>query len=86
MHLPLAPLFRAVGLSAALFLTADTAGALPLISQMLADNGLPPSTTQFIGLTRWDIPAATLALPARTTRHASRAGSSNETDSPGCRR
>ena len=26
------------------FLTADTAGALPLISQMLADNGLPPST------------------------------------------
>ena len=47
----------------ALFLTADTAGALPLISQMLADNGLPPTTTQFIGLTRWDIPAATLSLP-----------------------
>lgn len=46
-----------------LFLTADTAGALPLISQMLADNGLPPTTTQFIGLTRWDIPAATLSLP-----------------------
>lgn len=47
----------------ALFLTADTAGALPLISQLLADNGLPPTTTQFIGLTRWDIPAATLSLP-----------------------
>ena len=47
----------------ALFLTADTAGALPLISQMLADNGMPPTTTQFIGLTRWDIPAATLSLP-----------------------
>lgn len=45
------------------FLTADTAGALPLISQMLAENGLPPSITQYIGLTRWDIPAATLALP-----------------------
>lgn len=47
----------------AVFLTADTAGALPLISQMLSDSGLSPATTQFIGLTRWDIPQATLALP-----------------------
>ena len=47
----------------ALFLTADTAGALPLISQLLADNGMGPAVTQFIGLTRWDIPQATLALP-----------------------
>lgn len=47
----------------AIFLTADTAGALPLVSQLLSENGLSPATTQFIGLTRWDIPAATLALP-----------------------
>ena len=47
----------------AIFMTADTAGALLLISQLLADNGMGPSVTQFIGLTRWDIPAATLALP-----------------------
>lgn len=47
----------------ALFLTADTSGALPLISQLLADNGMGPAATQFIGLTRWDIPAATLSLP-----------------------
>lgn len=47
----------------ALFLTADTAGALPLISQMLNDNGMGPAVTQFIGLTRWDIPQATLSLP-----------------------
>ena len=47
----------------AVFLTADTAGALPLITQMLAENGLTPATTQFIGLTRWDIPAATMSLP-----------------------
>ena len=47
----------------ALFLTADSAGALPLVSQVLADNGLTPATTQFIGLTRWDIPSATLGLP-----------------------
>lgn len=47
----------------AVFLTADTAGALPLVSQLLADNGLSSASTQFVGLTRWDIPAATLALP-----------------------
>jgi ABC-type branched-subunit amino acid transport system substrate-binding protein len=47
----------------AIFLTADTAGALPLVTQLLSDNGLSPQTTQFIGLTRWDIPAATMALP-----------------------
>ena len=47
----------------ALFLTADTAGALPLLSQLLVDNGIDKGATQFIGLTRWDIPPATLALP-----------------------
>lgn len=47
----------------AVFLTADTAGALPLLSQLLRDNGLGGEDTQFIGLTRWDIPSATLALP-----------------------
>lgn len=47
----------------ALFLTADTAGALPLLTQLLRDNGVDPAATQFIGLTRWDIPAATIALP-----------------------
>lgn len=47
----------------ALFMTADTAGALPLLSQLLVDNGIDRATTQFIGLTRWDIPPATLALP-----------------------
>jgi ABC-type branched-subunit amino acid transport system substrate-binding protein len=48
----------------ALFLTADTAGALTLLSQLLVDNGIDRSSTQFIGLTRWDIPPTTLALPA----------------------
>jgi ABC-type branched-subunit amino acid transport system substrate-binding protein len=47
----------------ALFLTADTAGSLPLLTQLLRDNGLSPAVTQFVGLTRWDIPPATLALP-----------------------
>ena len=47
----------------AVFLTADTAGALPLLTQLLIENGVNPAVTQFIGLTRWDIPAANLALP-----------------------
>ncbi|MDZ7905718.1 MAG: penicillin-binding protein activator [Cypionkella sp.] len=47
----------------AMFLTADTAGALPLLSQMLLDNGLRGANVQFVGLTRWDIPQTTLALP-----------------------
>ncbi len=47
----------------AVFFTADTAGALPLITQLLVDNGMNPEATRFIGLTRWDIPPATLSLP-----------------------
>ena len=45
------------------FLTATTAGALPLFSQLLPEAGVSPSTSQYIGLTRWDIPAQTLELP-----------------------
>ncbi|MDR0810276.1 MAG: penicillin-binding protein activator [Gemmobacter sp.] len=47
----------------AVFLTADTAGALPLVTQLLRDNGVVPPSTAFLGLTRWDIPSATLSLP-----------------------
>ncbi|MEM9125396.1 MAG: penicillin-binding protein activator [Pseudomonadota bacterium] len=46
-----------------IFLTATTAGALPLFSQLLPEAGVSPATTQFIGLTRWDIPPQTLELP-----------------------
>jgi hypothetical protein len=47
----------------ALFLTSNTSGALPLMTQMLPEAGLSPATTQFIGLSRWDIPSQTLELP-----------------------
>lgn len=47
----------------AIFFTASTAGALPLLTQLLPETGVKPEQTQFIGLTRWDIPAQTLALP-----------------------
>ena len=46
-----------------IFLTATTAGALPLFSQLLPEAGVSQSTTQYIGLTRWDIPPQTLDLP-----------------------
>ena len=47
----------------ALFFTADTAGALPLVTQLLRDQGITPATQRYMGLTRWDIPQATLSLP-----------------------
>lgn len=47
----------------ALFMTADSGTALPLVTQLLRDNQINPEVTRFIGLTRWDIPAAALSLP-----------------------
>ncbi len=45
------------------FLTADSAGALPMISQSLREAGLGQDMVQFLGLTRWDIPTQTISLP-----------------------
>ncbi|MCO8145237.1 penicillin-binding protein activator [Rhodovulum tesquicola] len=47
----------------AVFFTAPTAGALPLLAQLLPENRVDPASVKFIGLTRWDIPPSTLALP-----------------------
>jgi ABC-type branched-subunit amino acid transport system substrate-binding protein len=47
-----------------IFMTANTAGALPLLSQMLPETpGLNKDTVQYIGLARWDTPPQTLELP-----------------------
>ena len=46
-----------------IFFTADTLGGLPLLSQLLPENGVSPQNIQFMGLTRWDLPAQTLDLP-----------------------
>lgn len=46
-----------------LFFTSDTLGGLPLLTQMLPENRISPTSLQFMGLTRWDIPAQTLDLP-----------------------
>ncbi|WP_146345956.1 penicillin-binding protein activator [Falsiphaeobacter marinintestinus] len=47
----------------AIFMTANTSDALPLFTQLLPEAGVSPTVTQYIGLTRWDIPSQTLALP-----------------------
>ncbi|PTV96376.1 amino acid/amide ABC transporter substrate-binding protein (HAAT family) [Rhodobacter aestuarii] len=47
----------------ALFITSDAGGALPLLAQMLPEQGVNPAVTKFIGLTRWDTPPAAMALP-----------------------
>jgi len=51
------------GQADAIFLTANSAGALPLFAQLLPEQGVSPSVTQYVGLSRWDIPQQTLDLP-----------------------
>lgn len=45
------------------FMTSTPSGALPLYAGILPANGVGQPDTQFIGLTRWDIPTQTLSLP-----------------------
>ena len=47
----------------AVFMTTDSASALPLLSQLLPEAGITSEVSQFVGLTRWDIPPQTLSLP-----------------------
>jgi hypothetical protein len=48
------------GAANAVFMTSPSASALPLLTQLLPEAGV---SSQFIGLTRWDIPVQTLDLP-----------------------
>lgn len=47
----------------AIFLTSNSAGALPLLAQLLPEAGIATPAQQYIGLARWDVPRATLQLP-----------------------
>ncbi len=47
----------------AVFFTSGTAGALPILTQLLSENSAGFGNVQFIGLQRWDIPASAMALP-----------------------
>ncbi len=46
-----------------IMLTSDSSGALPFLAQLLPEQGLSPSVTQYMGLARWDVPPQTLNLP-----------------------
>lgn len=52
---------RSSGAQSVLF-TADSAGALPILAQLLPDNRIAPPEFQFMGITQWNIPPATLQL------------------------
>lgn len=45
------------------FLTSTTDGALPLLTQLMPENGISSAEHQYISLTRLDIPPQTLELP-----------------------
>ena len=46
------------------FITTEaTNAAMPMLLQMLPENGLPPGEVQFIGLTRWDVRPDLFTLP-----------------------
>ncbi len=47
----------------AVFMTSPSSSALPLLTQLMPEQGIDPAMVKFIGLTRWDIPPQTLALP-----------------------
>jgi ABC-type branched-subunit amino acid transport system substrate-binding protein len=46
----------------AVFMTSTSSGALPLYAGLLPEAGVNPASTQYIGLTRWDIPTQTMSL------------------------
>jgi len=47
----------------AIFFTSGNDGAMPLLAQMLPENGIVSPDVQFIGLQRWNFPASALSLP-----------------------
>jgi ABC-type branched-subunit amino acid transport system substrate-binding protein len=53
--------YRASGANA-LFVTSGSAGALPFLAELLPENGIDSTNSQFIGLQRLDIPSSALSL------------------------
>ncbi|SFK68901.1 amino acid/amide ABC transporter substrate-binding protein, HAAT family [Celeribacter marinus] len=47
----------------AIFFTSGNDGAMPLLAQMLPENGITSPSTQYIGLQRWNIPPTAMTLP-----------------------
>lgn len=47
----------------AIFFTSGNDGAMPLLAQMLPENGIKSPSPQYIGLQRWNVPASAMSLP-----------------------
>lgn len=58
---PIARSARSSGARGLLF-TADSAGALPILAQLLPDNRIAPPQFQFMGITQWNIPPSTMQI------------------------
>ncbi|AJE48548.1 penicillin-binding protein activator [Celeribacter indicus] len=59
---PIASTARSSGADA-IFFTSGNDGAMPLLAQMLPENGIRSPNPQYIGLQRWNIPPSALSLP-----------------------
>lgn len=46
-----------------IMLTSNSAGALPLLGQLLPEKGIDPKLIKYAGLSRWDVSKQTLKLP-----------------------
>lgn len=46
------------------FFTSGTTGALPMLTQLLREQGVDPNVSVFMGLTRWDAPPGAVSTPA----------------------
>lgn len=47
----------------AVFFTSGNDGAMPMLAQLLPEQGLGAGTAQWIGIQRWDVPASARSLP-----------------------
>ncbi len=47
----------------AIMITSNSTGALPILAQLLPENGVKPGTIKYLGLARWDVPPQTLTYP-----------------------
>ena len=59
---PIANASRSSGADA-IFFTSGNDGAMPLLAQMLPENGISSPNKQYIGLQRWNFPPSAMSLP-----------------------
>ncbi len=48
--------------AASIFMTSGNDGAVPFLAELLPENGVDPANTQFVGMTRLDVPTSALTV------------------------